>query len=106
MSGGAAILPDDGAMNRTPGAAVPQKRGLALIGDADGGNVLGAGAGLAHGASAGFERRRPQIFGLVLDLAVGRKMLRKFLLGDDAIDVSARNSMARVEVVPWSIART
>jgi hypothetical protein len=33
-----------------------------------------------HGAAAACDRRRPQIFRLVLDLAVGRKVLREFLL--------------------------
>ncbi len=80
--GGATILPDDGAMDRASGAAVPQQRGFALIGDADSGDILGAGAGLAHGSPAGLERRRPEVLGLVLDLAAGRKMLGKFLLGE------------------------
>ncbi len=65
-----------------PVRAVPQQRGLALIGDADGDDVFGAGAGFAHGGAAGFERRRPQVLGLVLDLAVGREMLGKLLLGE------------------------
>jgi hypothetical protein len=36
---GAAVLPDDGVVDRLAGAAVPQHRGLALVGDADGGDV-------------------------------------------------------------------
>jgi hypothetical protein len=42
----------------------------------------------------------------VLDLAVGGKVLRELALGKAATGVSARNSMARVDVVPWSMART
>jgi hypothetical protein len=34
--GGAAVLPDDGAVQRAAGRAVPQHGGLALVGDADG----------------------------------------------------------------------
>ena len=35
--GGAAVLPDDGVVDRLAGAAVPHHRGLALVGDADAG---------------------------------------------------------------------
>src|SRR6516164_11133359 len=60
--------------------AVPNKRGFPLIGDADRYDVLGTCAGVAHRASGGLERRRPQILGLVLDLAVSREMLWKLAL--------------------------
>ena len=58
----------------------PRSGRLALIGDADGDDVPRGRAGLLHGAAAAFHRRRPQIVRLVLDLAVGGKMLREFLL--------------------------
>jgi len=61
---------------------------------------------LAQRTAAGFDGRRPQILWFVLDLAVGGKVLRELALGNGATDVSARNSMARVDVVPWSMART
>jgi hypothetical protein len=35
----APVLPDDGVVDGLAGAAVPQHRGLALVGDADGGDV-------------------------------------------------------------------
>jgi hypothetical protein len=76
----APVLPDDGAMHRTSGGAVPQQGGLALIGDADGDDVARGGAGLLHGAAAARDSRCPKVLRLVLDLAVGGKMLRKFLL--------------------------
>ncbi len=76
----APVLPDDGAMYGAAGRAVPQQRGLALVGDADGDDVARTRAGLLHGAAATRDRRRPQIFRLVLDLAVGGEMLREFLL--------------------------
>src|SRR5207244_11465518 len=44
--GGAAILPDDGVVDRLAGRAVPHDRGLALVGDADGGDVLRRKPGL------------------------------------------------------------
>ena len=78
--GGAAILPDDRAVDGAAAGAVPQQRGFALIGDADGGDLARGGAGAAQRAAAGRKRRRPQVFGVVLDLAVGREMLRKLLL--------------------------
>ena len=37
--GGAPILPHDGGGNRAAGGALPDHRGFALIGDADGGDV-------------------------------------------------------------------
>src|SRR5262249_41557891 len=77
---GPPVLPDDCAMHGPSGGAVPNKRGLSLIGDADRHDVLGACAGIAHGALGGLERRRPQILRLVLDLAVSREMLRKLAL--------------------------
>src|ERR1700686_5398618 len=76
----APVLPDNGAMHRASGGAVPQQRSLALIGDADRNNVSRGGASLLHGAAATCDRRRPKIFRLVLDLAVGGKVLREFLL--------------------------
>src|SRR5688572_6436127 len=45
-AGGAAILPDDGVVDRLTGFAIPQHGGLALVGDADGGEVVGFQSGL------------------------------------------------------------
>src|SRR5690606_8788179 len=42
--GGAPILPDNGGMDGPPRGAVPHHHGLALVGDADGGNAAGADA--------------------------------------------------------------
>ena len=36
---GSPVLPDDGVGDRLAGLAVPQQRGLALVGDADGKNL-------------------------------------------------------------------
>ena len=41
---GAGVLPDDGVGDRLAGGLVPDHRGLALVGDADRGEVGGAGA--------------------------------------------------------------
>ena len=49
--GGAAALPDDGVGDRLAGLLVPDHGRLALVGDADGGNVCGRDAELAHRAA-------------------------------------------------------
>ncbi len=46
--GGAPVLPDDGVVERAPGAPVPQPRRLALVGDADRGDVAAAEPRLAE----------------------------------------------------------
>ena len=45
---GAAALPHDGVAQRLAGGPVPQERSLALVGDADGRDVLNVHAGLLH----------------------------------------------------------
>ena len=59
--GGAAVLPDDGVVDRPAGGAVPQHGGLALVGDADGGNVGGAAAGRRQGLAQGLDAVRPNL---------------------------------------------
>ena len=78
--GGAAVLPDDGAVNGCAGGAVPHHGGLALVGDADRGDVPGGDAGLLQRLAAGGDGRGPDVLRLVLDPAGRRKMLREFLL--------------------------
>ena len=53
---GAAVLPDDGVVDRLAAGAVPDNRGFALIGDADAGDVARAKPGLAPSPRA---RSRP-----------------------------------------------
>ena len=68
--GGAAVLPDDGVVDRLAGRAVPDDRGLALVGDADAGDVAGARApALRHRLAHGRDRRRPDFLRIVLDPA-------------------------------------
>ena len=78
--GGAAVLPDDGVVDRLAGAAVPHHRGLALVGDADAGQRLGVELGLGQRAAADLDRGRPDLLGVVLDPAGLRKDLRQLLL--------------------------
>ena len=70
--GGAPVLPDDGAMERPSGRALPQHRRLALIGDADGGDVARRDAGLRHRLAADGDGVAPNLLGVVLDPAVLR----------------------------------
>src|SRR3569623_12359 len=79
---GAPVLPHDGVVNRLPGAPVPHHRGLALVGDADGGDVAPRQAGLGDGLGGDAELRRPDLVGVVLDPARLREDLTEFLLRD------------------------
>ena len=79
--GGAAILPDDGAMQRLAGRRVPDHGRFALIGDADGVEA-GDAAGLAHHLSTGLERRGPDFGGVMFDPAGFGEMLGQFDLAD------------------------
>ncbi len=94
--GGAAVLPDDGAMHGGTSGAIPHHNGFALVGDADRGDVLGADAGLLNRLAAGRNRRGPDVLRLVLDPAGRREMLREFLLcGCRDGNVGAKHNGAR-----------
>jgi hypothetical protein len=79
--GGAAVLPDDGAAERAAGVAVPDEGGLALVGDADGEDVLRRDAAALDGALADRGGGRPEIVGVVLDPARAGVVLGELLLG-------------------------
>ena len=74
--GGAAALPDDGAVDRRTGGAVPDGRRLALVGDADGGDVVAGDAGRLQRLGRGPLDRRPEVLGVVLHPARPRIVLR------------------------------
>ena len=94
--GGAAVLPDDGAMHRLAGGAVPHHGGFALVGDADGGDVFGGDARFPQRLAAGGDGGGPDVLRLVLDPARRRKMLREFLLrGRGDGNVGAKHDGAR-----------
>jgi hypothetical protein len=78
--GGAAILPDDGIVDRLARGAVPHHGRLALVGDADAGHGCSVQLGLGQRAAADLDRRRPDLLGVVLDPARLGKDLRQFLL--------------------------
>ena len=65
-----------------PVFAVPEQRGLALVGDADGGDVAGHEAGARQCLDRHHRLAAPERFGIVLDPARLRIVLRKLLLRD------------------------
>ena len=77
---GAAILPHDGVGDGPAGLAIPQQRGLALVGDADGGDVGGGESGFFQRGLGGGELGFPNGPGIVLDPAGFGENLREFLL--------------------------
>src|SRR5207247_3464143 len=79
-AGGPAVLPDDGVMDRLAGLATPQESCLALIGDADRGDVARCDAGFGDGAFHGFDGGAPEILRIMIDPARGGEMLPEFLL--------------------------
>src|SRR4029077_13802254 len=74
MVGGAPILPDDGAVDGAPATPVPEDRRLALVRDADAGDVAPAGAGAAARRAQHAERDPPDLLGIVLDPAGAREV--------------------------------
>jgi hypothetical protein len=80
----AAVLPDDGGRERLAGGAVPEQGGLALVGEADGGDVVAGEAGVAQREFGRAACGLPQIARVVFDPAGAGKMLREFLLGAGA----------------------
>ena len=96
------VLPDDGACDGRPRGAVPEHGRLALVGDADRGDVARRDAGGLHHLIKGRRLRRPDLLRIVLDLARSREMLREFALrdGDDtAVRVEQHGSGARRALV-------
>ena len=82
---GAAVLPDDRVVDRLAGLAVPDDGRLALVGDADGGDVRRrASPRAAERLDGDADLRRPDLLRVVLDPAGLRKDLRELLLRDRA----------------------
>ncbi len=76
----APALPDYGVVNRLSRLPVPDDSGLALIGDADSGNLIGPGVRVRKHAPGGIQLRRPDLFGTVFDPSGLRVELFEFLL--------------------------
>ncbi len=75
---GAAILPDDGVVNRFSGSAIPDQRCFPLVGYADGRDF--DPAGFLDGGATGSGGRRPEVRGVMFDPAAIWKVLRKLFV--------------------------
>src|SRR5437660_563882 len=78
--GGASVLPDDGVVDRLPGLAIPDNRGLTLVGDANGSRVAGLRSGLSKGLERHRNLRRRDLLRIVFDPSGLRKYLIEFPL--------------------------
>ena len=56
-------------VDRLAGVAVPHDGGLALVGNADGGDILGGGTDLVHGREGHAQLGGPDLVGIMLDPA-------------------------------------
>jgi hypothetical protein len=74
---GATALPDDRAVDGLARLAVPEDRRLALVGDADRGDLPRGDAALGQRRVERAEHGRPDLVGLVLDPTRLRVVLRK-----------------------------
>ena len=79
--GGAAVLPDERAVQRLAGRGVPDADRLALVGDADGLQLPGRDAGVVERLARDRLRDRPDLRGVVLDPAGLREVLRELAVG-------------------------
>ena len=80
----AAALPDNGVVDRLAGVTVPDDGRLALVRDANGGDVLRRRADLVHGRQRHAELGRPNLVGVMLDPAGLGEILGELLLRDAA----------------------
>ena len=104
--GGAPVLPDDRAVDRLAGRAVPHDGRFALVGDADRGDrdrsrrrslAIASRAVASVSARCPPDRARPsRAAGNAGPVPAGRSATGR---------AAASNRIARVDVVPWSIAR-
>src|SRR6185369_17588718 len=100
--GCAPILPDDCVVDGLTGLAIPEERGLTLVGDANGGDVGCGEAGLFQRGVRGFELGLPDLVGVVFDPAGLREDLPEILLrngADGAVVVEDDGSGARGALV-------
>ena len=80
--GRAAVLPDDRVVDRLAGLAIPDDGRLALVGDADGGDVARPEVRAPERLGRDRDLRRPDLAGVVLDPAGLREDLLKLALAD------------------------
>jgi hypothetical protein len=82
--GRAAVLPDDGVIDGYASVTIPHDRGLALIRDADRGNVAWPGIRFRESFQRYGDLRGSDLLWIVLDPAGLRKDLIEFTLSDRA----------------------
>ena len=80
MRRGAAILPDDGVVDRLAGLAIPDQRRFPLIGDADASQVRGVAVRFAQRLAPRLQHASPDVLGIVLDPSLPRENLGEFPL--------------------------
>jgi len=78
---GASVLPHDGIRDGTASGALPEERGLALVGDADRDDLARAEAGERQRLGRHVALRAPDLGRIVLDPAGTGEDLAEFLLG-------------------------
>ena len=77
---GAPVLPDDGFVNRLAGGAIPDQCGFALIGNADGSDIIGRKTGLFQRSADRPDDAVPDFLRIVLHPAIVREILGKLAL--------------------------
>ena len=83
-------------MHRHAVGTIPEHSGFALIGNADGGNITRMQATLAQCIAADGLGRPPNIHGVMLNPAIGGKMLLKLdLSAGDTVTGAIKNDGAR-----------
>ena len=87
QAGGAAVLPDDGAVDGLAGAAIPHHGGFALVGEAHGGDVGCSKACVCHDLARNRALAGPDVLRVVFHPARLGKMLCEFALRD-AVDAA------------------
>ena len=103
---GAGVLPDDRVVQRPAGAAVPDERGLALVGDADGGEVAGCSPLLPSAVCTTLDVRSQISTGLCSTQPARGRTCSCSSWWRATSAPAWSNTMNRVLVVPWSIAPT
>ncbi len=78
---GAAVLPNNGAMNGFARAPIPHQRGFALIGNAYGGHAIALHLRVLQGFLNRGDHAFPYLFGLVLHLSGLGEVLAKLSSG-------------------------
>ena len=100
--GGAAALPHDGVVHRLSGGPVPDNGGLPLVGDPQGGDLLGVDVGGVHRLRQGPLFRGPDLHGVMFHPARLGVDLAEGMLGAGHDLSRPVEQDARELVVPWS----